>query len=130
MKTIEIEGAFYVAAAEVASLAAMKSKAFTIDLGDQGSCEGFLLREQDRTLRAYKNSCPHTGAPLNWTPDQFLTTNGRYIQCSIHGAMFVTETGECFAGPCSGKFLTPFHVLEKEGMSYIALTEIQKSPSK
>ncbi|PHS73259.1 MAG: ferredoxin [Cycloclasticus sp.] len=102
----------------------MKSQAFT-----KGKVDGFYVREEDMTLRAYVNSCPHTGAPLNWTPDQFLTTTGRYIQCSIHGAMFTTDTGECFAGPCAGKFLKALDAVEKDGAAYLAKSEIEKSPS-
>jgi hypothetical protein len=43
--------------------------------------------------------------------------------------MFKTHNGECFAGPCGGKFLKPLRFIEKEGMSYIALLDIEKSPS-
>ncbi|MBV1912884.1 MAG: Rieske 2Fe-2S domain-containing protein [Cycloclasticus sp.] len=130
MEIIEVDGDKYVQAVEVETLACLSSRAFEVDLGDnRGACSGFLLREKDMTLRAYKNSCPHTGAPLNWTPDQFLTRAGLYIQCSIHGAMFKTQNGECFAGPCTGKFLKALRFIEKDGMSYIALLDIEKSPS-
>lgn len=129
-KIIELDGVRYLEAGEVASLICMGSKSFSIELADKVACEGFFVREEDGTLRAYKNSCPHTGAPLNWTPNQFLTTSGRYIQCSIHGAMFKTDTGECFAGPCAGKFLKALKLLERDGMAYVALPEIQKSPLK
>jgi len=129
VKEIEINGAKYVQAVEVGTLEGLSSRAFDINLEGRGACSGFFVREKDMTLRAYKNSCPHTGAPLNWTPDQFLTRAGLYIQCSIHGAMFKIETGECFAGPCSGKFLKVLRCIEKDGMSYIALLDIKKSPS-
>ena len=129
MEIIEVDGIKYVQAVEVGSLAGLSSRAFEIALGDKGACSGFLLREKDMTLRAYKNNCPHTGAPLNWMPDQFLTRDGLYVQCSIHGAMFKTQNGECFAGPCSGKFLTMLRFIEQEGVSYIDLRDIEKSPS-
>jgi len=130
VEEIEFEGRLYVKAVEVVSLACMSSRAFNIDLGERGGCDGFVVREEDSALRAYRNSCPHTGAPLNWTPDQFLTRSGRYIQCSIHGAMFLTETGECISGPCGGRFLKPLGLLEKSGLAYIDLADIQKSPSR
>jgi len=129
VEIIEVDGVKYVQAVEVRTLAGLSSRAFDINLGDKGACSGFLLREENMTLRAYKNSCPHTGAPLNWMPDQFLTRGGLYVQCSIHGAMFKTENGECFAGPCSGKFLKALRFIEQEGMSYIDLRDIEKSPS-
>ena len=129
MEEVEFEGRLYAKAVEVTSLACMSSKAFQLSLGDHGGCDGFVVREEDGALHAYQNSCPHTGAPLNWTPDQFLTRSGRYIQCSIHGAMFLTETGECFSGPCAGKFLTRLDLVEKSGWVYISVAEMQKSPS-
>jgi len=121
---LTIDGVEYVEVGEVESLTCMSSRAFSLNVSDKGLYEGFFVREEDAVLRAYKNSCPHTGAPLNWTPDQFLTTSGRYIQCSIHGAMFKADTGECFAGPCAGKFLQALKVIEKNGMAFIALSEI------
>ena len=124
MEIIEVDGVEYVQAVEVGALAGLSSIAFEIDLGDKGACSGFLLREKDMTLRAYKNNCPHTGAPLNWMPDQFLTRDGLYVQCSIHGAMFKTQNGECFAGPCNGKSLKALRFIEQAGMSYIDLRDI------
>lgn len=120
---IEIGEAEYLFVCETIELLEMVSKAFSIQVEDKTVCEGFLVRTEDGSLHAYKNSCPHTGAPLNWTPDQFLTTSGRYIQCSIHGAMFKAETGECFAGPCSGKFLKKLNIVEKKGKAYLATSD-------
>jgi nitrite reductase/ring-hydroxylating ferredoxin subunit len=129
VEIIQKDGVEYVAAVEVETLASLSSRAFEVDLGDKGACSGFFVREQDMTLRAFKNNCPHTGAPLNWMPDQFLSRTGLYIQCSIHGAMFKTQDGECFAGPCTGKWLQALSFIEKDGMSYIALLDLEKSPS-
>lgn len=66
----------------------------------------FVLREGDG-VRAYLNSCPHLGTPLNWQPDVFLTEDKAYIQCSTHGALFEIGDGECISGPCYGEFLEP-----------------------
>lgn len=128
IKEIEVDGVGYVQAVDVKTLGGKCSRAFDINLGERGACSGFFVREKDMTLRAYKNSCPHTGAPLNWTPDQFLTKEGLYIQCSIHGAMFKTQNGECFAGPCGGKFLKALSFVEQSGMAYVALLDIEKNP--
>ncbi len=128
MANIEFEGQEYVQVLETHSLERMSSKEFNAEgLGASG---GFVVREETGDLKAYLNSCPHTGAPLNWTPDQFLTRSGRYIQCSIHGAMFLSGSGECFSGPCSGQFLKALTVVEQAGYAYIRLQDIQKSPSK
>ena len=61
-------------------------------------------------VHGYVNSCPHTGAPMDWVPGQFLSEDGRYIQCSLHGALFEPDTGRCVAGPCRGDRLTPVSV--------------------
>ncbi len=73
----------------------------------------FLVRSGDR-VRAYHNCCPHTGAPLEWRPHQFLDFEGRFIQCALHGALFTPEDGRCVRGPCAGDALTaePVHVLD------------------
>ncbi len=76
--------------------------------------KGFYLEELDLdlfvvrrggTVRAYRNSCPHTGAPMEWMPDQFLNLDGNLIQCGIHAALFEIHDGRCIAGPCVGQFL-------------------------
>ena len=63
----------------------------------------------------YLNRCPHTGAPLDWTPGQFLDQSGELIQCAMHGALFLIGTGECVRGPCVGTSLDPVPVALKDG---------------
>jgi len=84
------------------------------DLDDPGSIgcrlEGmdgvplFLVR-RDGQLHAYRNRCPHTGAPLEWMPDQFLDLDKSFIECAMHGALFRTDNGYCLRGPCAGQSL-------------------------
>ena len=71
--------------------------------------EIFIIRHGEQLL-AYYNRCPHTGAPLNWLPDQFLDNSGAYIQCSGHDALFRIEDGLCVHGPCHGRSLSPVTV--------------------
>lgn len=71
--------------------------------------DGFVVRRGD-TIRAYRNSCPHTGAPLEWMPDQFLNLDGTLIQCALHGALFQIHDGRCIAGPCAGQWLQPLRL--------------------
>lgn len=66
--------------------------------------EAFVVKKGDR-LFAYTNHCPHTGAPLDWVPDQFLNLDRSYIQCAMHGALFEIETGLCVYGPCINRRL-------------------------
>lgn len=84
------------------------SMGFVLETRD-GPAECFLVRRGD-CVRAYLNSCPHTGAPMEWVPNQFLDVHGELIQCALHGALFRIETGECLRGPCVGDFLQPVGV--------------------
>jgi len=69
----------------------------------------------------YINSCPHTGAPLNWLPDQFLSLDDAYIQCSTHAAMFNLHDGICIAGPCCGDVLKPIPLLVESDAVFLLL---------
>ena len=78
------------------------SKGFAV--GADASVNLFVVRRQEQVF-AYLNRCPHTGAPLEWKPDQFLDFQNHYIQCAIHGALFEMHSGYCVRGPCAGQFL-------------------------
>lgn len=71
-----------------------------------------VLVRMDGRLHLYVNWCPHLGVELNYQPDEFLDMDRRHIQCSTHGALFATDTGLCFLGPCKGQSLVkvPFRV--------------------
>jgi nitrite reductase/ring-hydroxylating ferredoxin subunit len=69
----------------------------------------FLVRKGEQVF-GYQNSCPHTGGPLDWVPDQFLTQQGDLIQCAIHAALFRIEDGLCLQGPCAGQSLNQLAV--------------------
>ncbi|HEB82831.1 MAG TPA: Rieske (2Fe-2S) protein [Gammaproteobacteria bacterium] len=84
----------------------------TSDIEDPGS-RGFEVKIRRKTqdifvvhkngeFYAYIDSCPHTGAPLEWQENQFLDLDGELIQCAVHDARFLIDTGDCIAGPCRG----------------------------
>lgn len=79
----------------------------------------FLVRRGD-ILRGYRNNCPHTGAPMDWMPDQFLNLDGNLIQCGIHAALFQIHDGRCIAGPCVGKSLQALPIVVRDGMVLLA----------
>jgi len=78
------------------------SKEVPMDDGHSSVC----LVRKNKTIYAYINACPHTGSPLNWTGDQFLTRDGDMIQCAVHGALFRITDGLCVWGPCLHQRLT------------------------
>ena len=90
---------------------------FSIGHGDW-PFRGFVVRQGDKVF-AYQNFCMHAGHPLNWKPDNFLTKDSSAIICASHGALYDVATGECFAGPCSGRSLRRVDVAVREGLVYV-----------
>lgn len=85
---------------------------------NDGECREFTLSDREPAFcvrhegqhYCYRNNCPHTGATLNWVPNQFLTVEGDLLQCAVHGALFRIEDGLCIQGPCIGERLLPLAV--------------------
>lgn len=73
---------------------------------------------------AYVNRCPHTGAPLEWQPDQFLDFDDSFIQCAIHGALFRVKDGYCLRGPCAGASLQRLAVEVIDGVVAVDLAPL------
>jgi nitrite reductase/ring-hydroxylating ferredoxin subunit len=87
---------------------------FVLQQGGE-SLPAFLLRLGDEVV-AYRNRCPHTGAPLNWNPHEFLTVESDFIQCAIHGARFRMGDSYCVHGPCIGKALLSIPLIVEAGV--------------
>lgn len=81
----------------------------------------FAIKQQGK-IYLYQNSCPHIGIGLEWIEDQFLDSSGSMIQCANHGALFVIKTGNCVAGPCSGRSLIPVDYCIDAGDIFIFLS--------
>lgn len=79
---------------------------------------GFVVRRGDEFF-AYRNSCPHTGSPLDWVDHMFLDRDGALIQCAVHDARFLIDTGECVFGPCPGAFLESLPIAVDEEAVYL-----------
>lgn len=98
------------------------SRGFTLRT-EAGLQDIFLVRRGDQ-VRAYVNRCPHTGSPLDWRPDQFLSLDGSMIQCATHLALFRIDDGYCLAGPCAGQALTPAPIEVVDGRVLAAADEL------
>jgi nitrite reductase/ring-hydroxylating ferredoxin subunit len=70
-------------------------------------------------FRAWRNSCPHRGTPLDWNPDEFLDDECEHIVCATHGAFFDIENGRCLSGPCNGQGLTPLRLVAENGSLFL-----------
>ena len=90
---------------------------FSIGDGDW-PFRGFVVRKGDAVF-AYQNVCVHVGHPLNWSPNRFLTKDRLAIICASHGAMYRIESGECFAGPGSGKALRKVDAAVRDGVVFV-----------
>ena len=77
-----------------------------------------VVRRNNRVY-GYINRCPHTGGPLDWMPDQFLSLDKRHIQCATHAARFRLDDGVCVAGPCAGDHLTAVPLQVEAGNVYL-----------
>ncbi len=91
----------------------LSSKSFSVKIGREKT-EIFIVRKGDDVF-AYINICPHTNAPLEWNPDEFLDENKEYIVCALHGAKFSIEGGDCLGGPCNGNGLDTLNVKIVDG---------------
>lgn len=90
------------------------SKGFAAD--PEAYYADFLVVRTDEGVYAYRNHCPHAGAPMEWQPDQFLDYSQSYIQCGLHGALFQIESGYCVGGPCQGRSLESFPIEVRDGL--------------
>jgi nitrite reductase/ring-hydroxylating ferredoxin subunit len=88
--------------------------------GPDGVFTGLVAVRQDDRVHVYENACPHIGTPLDWTPDRFLSRDGRHLICATHGAMFEIGSGICISGPCQGDRLTPVNFSVRDGCILIA----------
>lgn len=66
--------------------------------------DAFLVNDQGN-YHAYVNRCRHMPTPLDFVRNDFLSDDGRFLQCYTHGALYEFATGECIFGPCKGEFL-------------------------
>jgi nitrite reductase/ring-hydroxylating ferredoxin subunit len=86
-----------------------------------GGFTGLMVVRQGADVYVYENACPHIGTPLDWTPNRFLSADGRFIICATHGAEFTIASGTCISGPCTGDRLTPVNVEIRDGVIHVAV---------
>jgi nitrite reductase/ring-hydroxylating ferredoxin subunit len=97
------------------------------DLVDGGSgvrfdvmCEGqpataFVVRFHGRVV-GFVNRCAHVSMELDWLPGLFFDSDGRYLMCATHGAIYEPGSGTCAGGACLGRGgLVPVQVTERDG---------------
>ena len=65
------------------------------------TCRAFAVRFEGQ-VQAYLNRCTHVAMEMDFQPDRFFDTEGRWLLCATHGATYAPDTGECVGGPCRG----------------------------
>jgi nitrite reductase/ring-hydroxylating ferredoxin subunit len=75
-----------------------------------------VLTVPDGSIVAWRNACPHMGIELDWDARRLLTRDGRYLQCTGHGALFRLDNGVCLRGPCVGEALQRVAIRVEDGM--------------
>ncbi len=72
----------------------------------------FAVRYRGRVY-AYINRCAHIQVELDWQHGHFFDSDGEYLMCATHGALYDPETGHCIAGPCKDAKLSSLDVKEE-----------------
>lgn len=88
-------------------------------IGEGVARRDVILVRRGGVVRAYVNSCPHQGTPLETFPDRFLNHDGSLLICSTHGARFRVEDGACISGPCLGKALGAVALSVRDGFVWL-----------
>ena len=78
----------------------------------------FAVRYRGRVY-AYLNRCAHIAMEFDWKEGRFFDTEGEYLICSTHGALYAPESGACRGGPCRGAGLVGLDVFEADGKVYL-----------
>ncbi len=83
------------------------------DLKDSGDAVPFDVSYQGQTSRAfairfegqshaYLNRCAHIPMEMDYQPNRFFDSDGQWLICATHGALYDPATGACVGGPCRG----------------------------
>lgn len=89
---------------------------------------GFVVRWQGRCV-AYLNQCSHVAMELDWQPGQFFDSDGHWLVCATHGALYAPDTGRCAGGPCAGRGgLRRIEVIERDGTVYWRPDNVVRRP--
>ena len=69
--------------------------------------QSLILAKRRGKLYLFANNCPHANESLDPMGGSLSDETGDLLRCQRHNAEFLTETGECVAGPCLGQALRP-----------------------
>lgn len=73
---------------------------------ERGAFPVIVLRDGDG-VRAFVNACPHQYLPLDYRGSTLLSSDGRRLLCTAHGASFDRTTGAALSGAECGLDAVP-----------------------
>jgi nitrite reductase/ring-hydroxylating ferredoxin subunit len=88
--------------------------AVSFDVNYQGLNSWAFAIRFDGQVHAYLNRCAHVAMEMDFQPNRFFDTSGRWLICATHGALYQPQTGRCMAGPCR-RGLVKIDLTEKDG---------------
>lgn len=77
----------------------------------------FVIRHGG-VVYGYVNRCRHVPVELDWQEGRFFDGDSDYLICSMHGALYLPDSGLCVAGPCRGQSLQALAISEHDGRIY------------
>jgi nitrite reductase/ring-hydroxylating ferredoxin subunit len=77
---------------------------------------------------AYLNRCVHMPRRLDCEEKQIFDRSGRYLRCSMHGIVYIPETGTSISTMCEGEQLRAVTVYEADGVVGFADFRITAAP--
>jgi nitrite reductase/ring-hydroxylating ferredoxin subunit len=83
---------------------------FRVAIGAQ-ILPAFAIRYRGRVY-AYVNRCAHQGVELDWKEGYFFDSDGEFLICATHGALYHPDSGTCAGGPCKGGALVSLAIAE------------------
>ncbi len=78
---------------------------------------GFVVRYEGKAY-AYLNRCAHVPVELDGFEGEFFESGKQYLMCSMHGALYLPDSGACAGGPCRRGRLHPIALRERAGCIY------------
>ncbi|MDB5727714.1 MAG: Rieske 2Fe-2S protein [Noviherbaspirillum sp.] len=105
------EDAIYICPSD-ALINGAKGVRFPVTAGNEDA-SGFVIRYRG-TVYGYLNRCAHVPIELDWNQGDFFDSDGLYLMCSTHGAIYTPQDGRCAGGPCRGGRLRSIQVCEED----------------
>ena len=107
-----------------------KNSVVLVKIPDNPDNLSVIVYQKKNQIHAWLNSCPHEGRKLCNNPDYILNRRNNFLECMHHQALFHPITGECGDGPCKGKKLLKYEVVESKNKIAILERKFERKYNK